>query len=204
MVRCKRVSRNKWHLRVTHCFHILWLIRDTLSICYETQTELTETPIKIHPQVISPSYEPNLHLENCVKFRVVPGYISMDEKGHGIRTTVWHRQCKPSKAVAETQITVQVQNIFLNLHIENSCRINQWLKMLKQELLTMLKWELTKFGGCLSKKAMVLMQCPCLCDNECCDGSLSDAGLKGWNKGGCILKSLRGYISTDFNESETF
>lgn len=50
------------------------------------QTELTDTPIKIHLQVISPSYEPNLHPEKCVKFSVVPGFFIMDVKGHGIRT----------------------------------------------------------------------------------------------------------------------
>lgn len=58
----------------------------TLSTCCETQTELTETPIKIHLQVISPSYDPNHHLEKRVKLRVAPAYISMDEKGNWIRT----------------------------------------------------------------------------------------------------------------------
>lgn len=79
--RCKRVSTNKWYLHVKHCFHILWLLALAVK-----QTELTETPIKIHPQVISPSYDPNHHLEKRVKLRVAPAYISMDEKGNWIRT----------------------------------------------------------------------------------------------------------------------
>lgn len=62
--------------------------------------------------------------------------------------------------------------------------------MLKQELLTMLKWELTIWGEGLSKNAMLLLQSPCLC--ECCDGGLSDTGLQGWNEVDGILKSVWG------------
>lgn len=143
MARYKRVSKNKWYPCVKHCFHILWLIWDTLSTCYETQTELAETLMKIYPQVISP-YERNLHLEKCVKFRVVPDYIKMDEKGHGIRT----RWCDTVNVTQwgsgrNTNYSTTTKYSW-NLHTDNSCTINQWLQLLKQELSTMLKWELTK------------------------------------------------------------